>query len=391
MIHPLFLFLVAFLFDASITCTGIVVNLFAQDLGASAFQLGVMGFSWGCAYCVVTLLLSRFMDKLPRRALAGMGITLFAASVSLNLLVHRPTTLIWICLLTGFSCGLFWPTFETFLHVHEDGRQTARNMGVFNIGWAMGIAAGVGGGGFMKVWGTHKAFPLLVGVSLLALGLFLLASRKGIPAAPHAQDLKSQMKADNGLMSRREVGFLKMSWIGNFCMWYSGAALSTLFPKLARSLHIPDQHIGLLLSVITAAQCLTFLALSRSQRWHYRMLPSQVFQLLPVAGLALLVVTRLPVLFAASMALVGIGRGMTYSASLYYGLAATKGGGSSTGFHEFLIGLAFVWGPLISGLAAQEYSLRTPFAICMVVVLVGMASQVVIWQSLRKDLQPSRI
>ncbi len=383
MIQPAFLFLIAFLFDAGITCTGIVVNLHAQDLGATALQLGVLGFAWGVSYCAMTALSGRTIDRYPRRVLAASGFILFAMNTTLNCYARHPSTIIWNSLLAGLGCGLFWPTFETLLHVHGDDTLTTRNMGAFNVGWTSGIAVGIGSAGFLKVWGAIPALRFLTVETLVTLGIFLVASCRGIPPAEHAQDLKHQMNcAENG-MTNRAIAFLKMAWISNFCLWFAGASISSLFPKLARFLAIPDPQIGLVIAVITAAQCLTSYALGLSVRWHYRMGVFMLFQLISVAGLGIVVCGCSPGVFALAMALLGVGRGMTYSASLFYGLSATKGGGTSTGIHETMIGLGFVFGPLLSGVVAQRISLRAPFTLCVLVLLLGMLLEFILWRRLR--------
>ena len=102
-------------------------------------------------------------------------------------------------------------------------------------------------------------------------------------------------------------------------------------------------------------------------------------------GLVAVLVGKHTVVFAAAMALIGLGRGMTYTCSLFYGLEATHGGGASTGFHEFLIGVGFVSGPFLSGLAAQHFGLRAPFALCLILLIVAVLVEVTIRLRLESD------
>jgi MFS family permease len=186
------------------------------------------------------------------------------------------------------------------------------------------------------------------------------------------------------------VGFLYIAWVANFTLWFTGGAASQLFPKLARELAFADRTIGLLLSLITVAQGLCFLALGRSTRWHYRFRPLLLFQGVAVMGMGALMFTHHPAGFAGGLLLLGIGRGMSYSASLYYALVAGRERGVQTGIHEMLIGAAFVFGPFLGGVATQiqahwsplTVALRAPFALAAVVILGGIGVEYVLWRKM---------
>ncbi|NCO36139.1 MAG: MFS transporter [Armatimonadetes bacterium] len=382
MIPPRYLFVIPFLFDCSITGAALVVNLHAQDLGASSFQLGLLGTTWGIAYCVATLSSGAVLDHLSRRALGMIGLSLFTGYIFVSSLAKTPQTLTHLCLIAGLGAGVFWPTFETLLHSRDDNRLTSRNMGFFNVGWTLGIATGVGSGGYLKVWGAVPGLHLLTVLNLLTIALFAYATRRGIPRSEYARSLQESHSGETDEPSLRAKAFLQIAWIGNFVMWFIGASIAGLFPKLARSLTIDDRTIGLVIAAVTVAQGVTFYLMSRTRNWHYRMRPLMTMQCVTLLGLLVVVFGDQPAVLGVAMALIGLGRGMTYTCSLFYGLEATRGGGASTGFHEFLIGFGFVSGPFLSGLAAEHFGLRAPFILCFIVLVAGMAIQVAIWKRL---------
>lgn len=172
-----------------------------------------------------------------------------------------------------------------------------------------------------------------------------------------------------------------------------GAAASQLFPKLARELALADRTIGLLLSLVTVAQGGSFLALARTDRWHYRFRPLLMFQIVSMAGLGFLIASHHWSGFAVGMSLLGLGRGMSYSVSLYYALTASHERGLRTDIHEMLIGAAFVLGPFLGGVVTHlqasrlplEAALRGPFELGAVVIAGGLLVEYILW---RKTVPP---
>lgn len=205
MIPPRYLFVIPFLFDCSITGAALVVNLHAQDLGASSFQLGLLGTTWGIAYCVATLSSGAVLDHLSRRALGMIGLSLFTGYIFVSSLAKTPQTLTHLCLIAGLGAGVFWPTFETLLHSRDDNRLTSRNMGFFNVGWTLGIATGVGSGGYLKVWGAVPGLHLLTVLNLLTIAL--LRTQQGevfrVPNTPEACRSLTVGKPMSRLFARR--------------------------------------------------------------------------------------------------------------------------------------------------------------------------------------------
>jgi MFS family permease len=379
-------FIIPYLQDAAITGSGLVVNLLAQDLGASPFQLGLLGLAWGLSYAVGCMLAGRWADRHDRRGLLMAGGALFTATLWLYQGCSNPWQILALNFLNGLACALFWPVFETLLHDEADEENTRQRMGYFNLGWTCGIASGMASGGYLKEWGTHPALNLLAGLTLANLLYLAWRIRDLAGAAPSAEETSSAR--DDGTPSAWRVGFLYMAWVANFGLWFSGAAASQLFPKLARELSFADRTIGLLLSLVTVAQGLSFLALARTDRWHYRFGPLVIFQLVSVVGLGFLIGSRSWSGFAAGLGLLGIGRGMSYSASLYYALVASPERGLRTGIHEMLIGAAFVLGPFLGGgaTAIQAHwlplavALRAPFELGATVLLGSLFVETLLWR-----------
>ena len=71
------LYLISFLMDMCVGCASLGVVLYADDLGASAFKLGIVGAT-AFAYSITCLFTGRLSDVWGRKRVAGLGALLYA-------------------------------------------------------------------------------------------------------------------------------------------------------------------------------------------------------------------------------------------------------------------------------------------------------------------------
>ena len=362
---------IPYLIDLTIAAGAILINLFAQNLGATPFQLGLLGFSWGIVYSFASFISGRLADRGPRRLFLIFGLLTYGAVMLGYSLSGSVRDLIMLNLLSGLGSAFFWPVFETFLHEEGDPSGTNRRMGFFNIGWTMGIISGSAVGGYLMAFGPRLVFRLLGGLIFLTL-IYLSLRLRGYPAAVRGLAVaEGEMKRGKVPDLKVRLKFLYVAWIANFVLFFSGAATSSMFPKVARVEGIPDGIIGVLLSLINVGQGITFFILSRTSIWHYRMRPIFAFEGVALVGMLLLGFGGERATYALGMLLQGLGRGMTYASSLLYVLSATESRGAKAGVHEMLVGSAFTFGPFLAGLAAQKIALKAAFHLASIVILLG--------------------
>ncbi|MCD6505671.1 MFS transporter [Candidatus Poribacteria bacterium] len=365
---------IPYLIDLTIAASAILINLFAQNLGATPFQLGLLGFSWGIVYSFASFISGRLADRGPRRLFLIFGLSIYGAVIIGYSFSGSVRDLIMLNLLSGLGSAFFWPVFETFLHEEADPGGTNRRMGFFNLGWTMGIISGSAVGGYLMAFGPRSVFRFLGGLIFLTLSYLSLRLR-GCPAKVTSVGEEDMRKKVSLPDLRGRLKFLYVAWIANFVLFFSGAATSNMFPKVARVEGIPDGIIGVLLSLINVGQGITFFILSRTSIWHYRMTPIFAFEGVSLVGMLLLGFGGERSTYAFGMLLQGLGRGMTYASSLLYVLSATESKGANAGVHEMLVGSAFTLGPLLAGLVAQKIALKAAFHLASIVILLGWIAQ----------------
>jgi MFS family permease len=371
-------FVIPLLMDAAVAISALTVNLYAQDLGASKLQLGLLGTAWAVPYAFGSPFTGRWADRYNRTMLIWAGLWLAALSHSASGLSTRPQHLIAAAPLGGLGGALFWPTFETLLH-SKDPEETRARIGAFNVGWTIGIMGGTAAAGYFYHLAGPRATFFTIALIAALTGCYVLTRADWRLKPAGTEHYLEPSQNSTKVAPARKTGYLRLAWVANFGMWFAGSATGTIFPKLARSMGIPDGPIGLLSSLIMVAQMSMFIILSRSSRWHYRLAPLLAAQAAAVLGVLVIGIGRTPLSFALGMLLLGISRGKTYSASLFYGLDAETSKGGNTGIHESIVGAAYIVGPFTAGISAEKISLRAPFFVTAAVVSSAIMLQIWIW------------
>jgi len=129
---------------------------------------------------------------------------------------------------------------------------------------------------------------------------------------------------------------------------------------------------------LSLSQCLMFLVLNITVRWHYRLWPLLMAMSSNLAGLIIVFFSEQMLGFGIGFFLIGACGGVSYSASLYYAISlSSRLAGSRSGWHEFYLGLGALLGPLMGGFFAQYISPRSPYAFSAGVVLIIIMMQVI--------------
>jgi MFS family permease len=366
--------------DFAISGSSLLTNLRALDLHAKSVQLGILGFSWGLPYALFCAYAGKAAGKYDRRIILAASTLLFAVYAFLCSLATQPLHLILAGPIGGIASALFWPAYETILH-DNDQEETNRRLSVFNTGWTLGIMSGAALGGYLyQRLGGPVEFLFLAGFVFFDALYIAWSTRHGI--APYAPTSPEEREEGIGTPIERRRGYMHMAWVANFALWFGGSTTNTIFPKLARSLNITDSMIGVITATVWVGQLVIFYVLSRTDRWHYRFAPMLLLQSVGAVGLLLLGTGSMASIFIMAFLIMGIARGLSYSASLFYSLDTNSPGSGNTGFHETIVGAAYLSAPLVAGFSAAGISLRAPFIIAAGVAVLGLIIQTFLWTRL---------
>ena len=165
------------------------------------------------------------------------------------------------------------------------------------------------------------------------------------PGAPSAAE-RAPHRGDNIPQTTKRT-FKRLGWLGNGLSYLMLGGLMTLAPTLGDRLDLPPSSAIWMIGTLFVARAATFALLWRWPGWHYRL--PWMLAALAAGPLALSVI-----FFAGhflwlvpALLLLGICVGLSYYSSIYYSLDYGDEKGEHGGWHESIIGLGGLLGPLV--------------------------------------------
>jgi MFS family permease len=128
--------LISFFSSIALQASGIFLPLFATDIGASKFQIGVVGGAFGAAYLVSSLVFGRQSDMHGRLPFIRAGLGLTVVSYVLQLFITSPGLLIADRVIMGFSIAM--SDAALMAYNFESSGRTGRFVSLAALGWLVG-------------------------------------------------------------------------------------------------------------------------------------------------------------------------------------------------------------------------------------------------------------
>jgi MFS family permease len=339
----------------------------AEQVGASATQVGLLQMaSTGC-YVLGSLWMGRLSDRVSRARLARWG---GFGALAACLLVAQAGTLPALFLsvpVLGLAASTYWPAVQGAIGAETPPEELEHALGLFNVTWSLGKTVGFAMAGWMLAHAGHGTTLLLAATSAIPI---MLLYPKDVAAAPRARFLAEPPPSP---------AFRTLGYVSNFAAFGLGAAFQNQFFKYLaesglRTRWDRETYFGAFLGVIFGAQTLTFWVLQRSRGWAYRRSLLYGAQFLGVAGALLICAARHDLWILALAPVLGVSLGFAYASSIHYSLHGPGDHGKYAGLHEAVLGAGTVLVPLLGGwLADRTGDPRMPYLLAAGVVLAAVA------------------
>jgi len=125
-----------FLYQSAIMSSLIFIPLMAKDLGATDWEIGVIGATYGTALFLSSYLFGRLSDLYDKKPIILLGLAVASLSFALQVCARDVVSLALVRTLAGFSIGIFPPALVAC--VYESKIRFGNFLSFGSLGWAAG-------------------------------------------------------------------------------------------------------------------------------------------------------------------------------------------------------------------------------------------------------------
>lgn len=323
-----------------------LLSVYALRIGIGEDKIGLISGVGALIYALVTPLAGSASSQLGVPRTLMLSLLALSASYAVLPYLRDAPSLAMISLLAYLSYALLWPSLESI--IAQEGGSTSN----FSASWSTGTLLGSALVSFLLQLPESMCFSLL---SASILPFIPLVARARVAHHRDEVRLSDAVEAAASLFNHLKLSFAYAASLGGVLAFY---------PLIVETRTLPVWLVSLSLFTMIGARTITFIT--------YSLLPEAVkgrpiLGALLLAPLATLPYLNEPPLVAAVSVLAGIGQGLLYTTALNE--VFTKGGrGAHTGVFESSIGLGYVSGPIIAGMASRvALELSIPAAVAVAV------------------------
>ena len=327
--------LINFLSNAAIFSSLLLIPLFAEDLGASPTEIGIIVASYAAATFLASYIFGRLADVHGRRLFLRLGLFLSAVACIIQFFAYDTTSLLISRILLGFCAGIF-PA-ALLAYAYESKLRMNRFLAYGSGGWGVGtIGAGIVG----TIFAIKEPF-------LFSALLFFLT----IPLAfrmPFVKDVKMSVPLFPIKLIRRNLSI----YLAVLIRHTGACSIWVMYPMFIRGLAGVGTNlffwIGLLYAINSLTQFIVMRSLKRRSTVLFPLglgLSAITFFLFTICqDIWQLIPTQ--VLLAIAWALIYVG-------SVKFIMARNTERATATGFLHSMLSMSSILGALIGGTIIQ--------------------------------------
>jgi hypothetical protein len=278
------------------------------------------------------------------------GAVVSAVPLILESLNVEPNAGLWV-VAAGYGglTGIMWPLVEWNISGGRRGKALRSAAGQFNIVWTTAVVFS-----FWLIGPTLKDYPQATFVGIVVLHLIAVGLMIPFPAKPpkHLHDtLDPELPSPKHLLTAARA-LLPISYT-------LAGVLGPFFPIAMHKMNVDISWQTIIVSVWMTSRIPTMVLLERWHGWHGKAWPLVLGGIAVVLGFTGCVIA--PVIAAphigmlviiTSLAFFGAGKGLVYTAAIYYAMEVGQGEIDSGATHEALIGVGYALGPALGLLAS---------------------------------------
>ena len=346
--RPWLICLVNFFLSFAAMGSFIFIPLLGAQLGASDFEIGLVGAAYGIAFLFSSLFSGWKSDHLGRLLFVRWGLLISSAAFAVQLLAHSVVVLITVRALVGFSLGI--ATAAIIAYAFESGANMGKYSSYGSLGWIFGAVASALVGDIKLLFWLSFLFCLLA--------FFLSLSFQKAPTHHFSKppNLWHVIRRDYRV------------YLAVFLRHLGASAVWVIFPLYLVSIGMDNFWIGLLWGINFAVQFVVMRQLERFSEFtmffYGQLISLFVFTAyIFVTGRIYLIIVQV---------LMGVAWSCLYVGALLIVLRSGKEKGTAGGIFQSTLNLCNAIGPLLGGIIAQEWGYRGVMFFAAALCLGGM-------------------
>lgn len=355
------LYVTIFLTATGLGTTTFLLPVYAETLGASYTDLGLIGAVGNVVYTVITLVCGYLLDRYEKvnlylvfNVIGGVTMVLFALATTIP-------QIILVRGLLGLSAAAFWVAASTLTGQISPREEVTQSLGRYNLAWIAGFTVGPYAGGLVSGRYGYDVFFYSQAV-LILVSLILITLR-----------IRGKIELLNpGIHEKTQLGELKPLTLAYLTLLPFTLVLGiymAIIPGHMKVVGLTASIIGLLLTITNGTRGLFFLNVQKLVNLGTRksIIAASIFMAI---SMFLVRSGGDAMSFGVPLVFYGAGSGIMTPVMLDFISKRTpeRLRGTAMGVHESIYGIGMCLGPLLGGAIADTYSASTLYSI-----LVGVA------------------
>ncbi|MCL5408845.1 MAG: MFS transporter [Candidatus Omnitrophica bacterium] len=364
-----------FLMDFSVGAILFLMVLKAIWMGASAFNIGILGSLWGLTYFISCLCLSFFATEHNSRKYMTIGAISFIF-ISVFLIFSKSLSLLFIAaILCGFATSFFFIAFQLFMR-KITGHSIGKATGIYTLSWSFGLALGVLSQGFIASLNPIVSIlPIIICSSFIITGLYI--SERILKNPGEVKNMENLVVLNKNKSFTEEnfnYSYIFIGWMNIFMGALLGGGFRFIIPKLVIShFNFSSSESGAMVFLFLGAQGITgFYLIKFSKIWYkisYDLLIKSIFIF---SSLLMILFPDVTILLMFTL-IGGIYSGYSFYSAAFYSLNHEKSG-RNISINESFVGMASMIGPIIYGYMLEKnyrYFFSTTIVFILILIFMG--------------------
>ena len=354
-----------------------IVPVFAKEvIGASYFELGIIGLTNFLPYMFIPLFVGILLDKFNNGLLLSAGIALNTASIYLLSISQSVPEVAGFRALTGVAHAFFWPPCERIISQVEEPENRVKSIAKFMGFFVGGLMVGPLIGTFL-LENLDVSYRILFQFSTYAIAIGIISA---LLLSKYGKTTQHSVISFGSLKQITKFPVIVIMLI--FCSTAFGTFL-TIYPAFMNDRSISESHIELLFFIFGISRLVTLVFVGPLQRRTFHSLVATILSI----SIGMLIVYHSFSFEMFTVAMLIMGFGFTIYFPLTFEIIMRKSqkkfSGGLIGAYEATFGIGWAAGPLFAGIVSEAFGKDAPY---LGFFVIGLIVTVILFLN-RKKLQ----